>query len=267
MDQKRFRKQTLIKLFCILALSLIIINWGRNVFIEPVLIPPLPDRSCPIVVDWRGVLSGQSTRQDIVNLLGKPDRRGFRWLPNRKFSPYYSYDVLSGSIAKFAQDRIFFRSDGTVDWVEAIIADRDGGFHSVQETVDQLGSTLDIVYANNNYNPFLRYQYDVLAGPDLIYVWSECGLAMIDLPCCSPIGEKDKLGCPEQSESDETPSSICGLTLRQPNPFPGARVPSIRLDAAVLMRFQFPPTSYEGFVEYYMYKIPYPSDFGMDISR
>jgi hypothetical protein len=127
-----------------------------------------------VVLDWRGITPGESTRQDVINALGTPDHVGTKQFGDSRVS-FYEHKVEGGVIAEFARDRVFFRSDEVVAWLEVVVADRDGTFHTVQEMIDQLGEVLDVVYWNNNYNPSSR-QFDVLAGPDQLYVWSECGL-------------------------------------------------------------------------------------------
>jgi hypothetical protein len=56
--------------------------------------------------------------------------------------------------------------------MEIVVADRDGTFHAVSETIEQLGSTLDAIYLNSNYRD--NSYYDILGGPDQFYIWSEC---------------------------------------------------------------------------------------------
>ncbi len=217
---------------------------------------PTPEVACPVALDWHGLVAGQSTRQEVVQALGNPLRQGSQQVDNRRIS-FYAYAVEGGSVARFVEDRVFFRANGTVDWMEVVVADRDGRFHAVQEITKQVGDTLDTVYSNNNYNPASHSQYDVLGGPDQLYIWSECGLVLDVLPYCSPT----EVGGPKcvsasNSSSSRLPISET-LKLRQPSPYNigGDAPPDV--DNIILMKILIPPTSYAGFQQTYMYKIPF----------
>jgi hypothetical protein len=142
------------------------------------------------------------------------------------------------------------RSIERVDWIETIVADSDGQYHSIQETVNLLGDTLDIVYFNSNFNPFADYQYDVIGGSDKIYVWSECGVALLAL---TDVIITDRGGL----EYEWTPYDAKSvLTLRYSEYFPST-LPVANLGSIVLMKFLFPASTFENFMENYRYKIPY----------
>ena len=155
---------------------------------------PPPDATCPVILDWKGLIPGSSTRRDVISILGKPDRKSRELFYDWRIVPYYQYDVEGGVISDFAHDRLFFRSDGTLDWMEIIVSDRDGTFHSVRETIDRLGSSLDAIFKNDNFNPNSKFQVDILGGPDKIWIWSECGIVVLAIPC-SPSRESGKLVC------------------------------------------------------------------------
>ncbi len=217
---------------------------------------PTPEASCHATLSWRGITPGKSTRQDVTDALGPPAETGTEQFDQRTV-PFYAYRVDNGTIAQYVQDRIFFRSDGVVDWLEVIVADRDGKYHPIRDMLNELGSTLDTIYWNNNYRPN-SHQFDVLGGPDQVWIWSECGVALNTTGHCSPAQEADPL-CPRHNEPmAATASTPTTLTLRYPHVQPeAAQVPDPSVDNTVLMMFLFPPTSYKGFSEYYMQKIPF----------
>ena len=217
--------------------------------------PPSPEMACPVVLDWHGLVPGRSSRQDVTRALGNPSQTGSQRFADANI-PFFAYRIEDGKISTFVQDRVFFRPDGIVDWIEAVVADRDGKFHPAQETIDQLGSTVDTAYLNSNYDPSNSHQYDVLGGLDQLYVWSNCGLALDVHAICYP-SESGQLQClpPNQVMYPRTPIPST-LTMRHPDPAVGDLI-MIGWKNAVLMKFLFPPTSYEGFADYYMHKIPF----------
>jgi hypothetical protein len=207
-------------------------------------------------LDWQGLIPGISTRIDVINTLGKPDKiervwRGNKWV----FS--YAYEVKSGIVGEFVYDRVFFRLNGVIDWIEVIEADRYGGFNEASTTVDLLGNELDKVYFNNNLCSSCEFQYDVLSGPDQLYVWSECGLALNTLANCVP-NESDSLDCLVSEDINEINKlKPTELDLRYPPSSEMYIWPSLSTDNAVLMRFLFEPTTYEGFIDFYIDKVPF----------
>jgi len=214
-----------------------------------VFLPP-PSESCPIKMNWNSIIPGVSTRQDVVNQLGNPNKKGKIKFPDGNIISFYTYEVEGGAISKFVQNRIFFRSSNIVDWIEVVIADQDGQFHTVKEIVDQLGNLLDIIYTNDDYNPYNKFQYDVIAGPDQVYVWSECGLALLVL--------KDY----KKSDSHKLEFSPVGhndpqiFKMRYPRLDTIGR-PVKDLDRVIMMEFLFEPTNFDSFENKYHFKIPY----------
>ncbi len=208
-----------------------------------------PIYTCPKSLDWKTINPGVSTRQQVIEILGKPAQKGRIKFPDKAIS-YYGYPIEGGIIAKYAQHRIFFRSDGKVDWIEEIVADSDGDFHTVQETVDQVGATLDTVYNNSDRDWFTEFQYDIIDGPDQIYVWSECGLALLVLRDITRSGPNELAFSPASIDDPQI------LTLRIPDLFASA-LPVKDLNRVVMMKFLFQPTNFIGFLELYIYRIPY----------
>ena len=216
---------------------------------------PTPEAHCPMTLDWHGLVAGRSTRQEVVQVLGNPTRQGNQQFDGRRVS-YYAYNLAGGSVASFAEDQVFFLPNGIVDWMQVVVADRDGEFHTVPELADQVGYTLDTVYWNNNYNPANQPQCDVLAGPDQLYVWSECGVILDVLPFCTPTASGG-LKCSGVSNSLDQTSAMSGpLKLRQRSPDPVDGALDVT-NSTILMKILIPPTSYDGFKTTYMYKIPF----------
>ena len=236
----------------VLAIGLLVAACKAPEMREPL---PATDVTCPETLNWRGIVPGKSSRQDVMSILGSPSQVGNEKFGNKSMS-FYAYKIDGGIVSRYAQDRIFFRSDGIVDWIEEVVADRNGAFLPAQAMIDQVGSTIDTAYVNSNYDPTDQFPVDVLAGPDQIYVWSECGLALDMLEFCFP----SKLGgikcLPPEDHIKPGAGVPTGVTLRYPNPYPGVE-PVTGAENAVLMRFLFPPTSYKGFTDFYMHKIPF----------
>ncbi len=164
-----------------------------------------------------------------------------------KIISYFAYNVEGGTISEYAQNRIYFRSDGTIDWIEEIIADSDGNTHLIRELTRQLGNTIDTAYYNNSCNPYVDYQYDCQAGPDIILVWSACGIAA-DILWWGPMGTN----YPEDTNLD--------LRVRYPERsevLNGGGKLIEDLDGVIMMKFIFQPTTFDGFQKYYRYRIPY----------
>ncbi len=203
--------------------------------------------TCSVNLSWKSIHPGISTRRDVLRLLGTPTGQGWTKYDDGSSIQYYSYKIEGGEISKFLQHRIYFQPNGNVAWIEETVADFDGHFHTVRETVDQLGDTLDAAYNNTNANPF-GYQIDVLGGPDQILVWSECGMALVALMDLkvSATGEL------EYSRVAINDPQI--LKFRYPE-FNGSSFPVKDLDRVVMMKFLFPPTSFENYLEKYSFRI------------
>jgi hypothetical protein len=210
-----------------------------------------PERQCSAKIDWQGLIPGQSNTKDVIRILGNPSKKGRIKFDDKKIS-YYAYKVNDGVVAEYATDRIFFREDGVIDWMEIIEADRTDRVETVFDIVSLLGNELDIVYSNNNFRPGETF-YDVFAGLTDIYVWSECGVAIEALP----LYEASYFGAIETGcEKGNTSSQMCNLSFRHRYPLLSTD-PHYDVNSIILMKFYFRPTSYQGFTEYFMYKIPF----------
>jgi hypothetical protein len=221
---------------------------ASSVTLTPTLLPtlavvdlPQPEQVCAKSIDWRGIKPGVSTKQDVVNLLGEPEDQGFKRMTATSGAnsfPFYTYKVDGGEIPGFVKNRIFFRADGVVDWIEVIVGDQDGSYHKVSEIAAELGNTLDAFYINSDIGVYVEpgKWFETHRGPDYFYIWSACGVAIDALPI-NPIDN--------------------ALTIRYPNEPRGEVETSPNANSVILIKFLFIPTSYQGFKDYYLNKTPY----------
>jgi hypothetical protein len=232
---------TLIRLIIVaIILGILSVSCIRD---KPVVVIPTPAVLCRTNLDWNGVTPGISTRQEVLDRLGTPIDRGRKEFSDGQRIQYYSYPVSGGTILEYIRHRVYFRPDGIVDWIEEIVADRDGEFQTVQEAVDKFGNELDIVYPNNDYNPYVEFQYDIHGGPDQVLVWSECGIAVLAI-----WEEWDII-------SQNGPNAQI-LSIRHPDFYDFTDIIP-NLTGNIMMNFLFQPTTFDGFVKHYMYRIPY----------
>jgi len=194
---------------------------------------------------------------DTVKELGEPlKKEGFKF--NDQYRSYYAYKVDNGKVADYVHDYIFFRPDGVIDWMEIVEADRSGKFETVYSTVLQLENQVDVVYTNNNYRPWITGIADINAGPDRIYVWSECGLLLDAIGSnYRSVFQDNSLQCKLDTDNTNTDGD-CKLIVRNPAPaYVGEGEPAPNVNSIVLMKIYFQPTTYAAFTDYYMYKMPY----------
>jgi hypothetical protein len=236
----------------IVLLIFLVIFFSSCVYNQDEIPVQPPERQCNAKIDWRGLIPGQSNMKDVIRILGNPSKKGKTKFEDRNIS-YYAYEVDGGVVADYVMDRIFFRTDGVIDWMEIIQADRTTKVETVFDLVLDLGNELDVVYSSNNFRPGESF-YEVLSGLNQIYVWSECGLALDALPTnsASAFGTIET-GCKIGNESPQ----MCDLTFRHLYPPSSADYSRYDINSIVLMKFYFQPTSYQGFTDYYMYKIPF----------
>lgn len=212
----------------------------------------LPSTSvkCPLIGEWQGIIPGKSNQRDVISKLGIPYSRGFR-IYDEQIYFFYSYRIPNGIIQKYVMDKVFFNLRGTVIWMEIGMADRDRKIHEVSEVSRLIGNELDTVYINNNFNPAdysPNYVRDVLGGPDQVYVWANCGTVLLAIP--SYHGDQQMIVTNEKTITKKD------LTTSQP---PIYHLGGIELngDAFLVIKFLFPPTSYDGFKNKFLHKIPY----------
>jgi hypothetical protein len=220
-----------------LAIFLLAVLVACSSAVPPNSLVPTPESACQTALNWKGIIPGKSTKRDVRRILGEPTHKGREIYVDGRV-PFYAYKIEDGAIAGLAEDRIFFGKNGIVAWIEVTVADRDGQTHTVQEMVEELGATVDQVYINNNYR--VPDQYDVVAGPDQIYVWAECGLAA---SAVSPVADD--------------PTSVPGLTVRYPVPPSDSLQPTPNAGDVIMFKFFFPQTSFAGFEEFYKDKVPF----------
>jgi hypothetical protein len=207
---------------------------------------PLPEHTCTgTSASWQGVIPGQSTKADVKNLLGQPAEQGYSRVWERDFFLYPPIVAFAGE--KYG-NIIVFHDDNVVDWLDLWVANADGEFHTVAEFVEQYGSTLDQVYVNGVLDMF---------GPDQVYVWSECGLAVTAL----------HQGYVKRSEEEVLP--LARLTLEMDHDQLNLRYPvhpqhpvqpNVNVDRIVIRKFLFQPTNFTSFEEFYHDRILHLSD-------
>lgn len=213
---------------------------------------PLPILTCQQEnVEWNGLVAGESTRQQVLDVLGQPDKDQIVQRVNIKIQ-MYAYDVNSPFLQTFpnVKHRIYFRSDDVIDWMEIVVADTDEAWHPIWEYGDNLGYEIDLAYFNNNS----EYGFiDVESLPEKIYVWSECGVALNAFPQCTgdlqlylqcePVYEQN----PDRAFSRrQFTQGVVPTVLAEPNP-----------NDIVMIKYLFPPTTYDGFGTYYGDLIPF----------
>jgi hypothetical protein len=137
-------------------------------------------------------------------------------------------------------NKVFFHNDKT-DRFEVVVADVDGRFHTVEEIALELGEELDVVYWEGDRDVF---------GPGLVYVWAECGVALIAIPpemIPSMDDSPPQLAVPENTQ----------LKIRHPIPLQSATLMEPDIRDIVMIKVLFAPTSYNSFKEAYWGKMPY----------
>jgi hypothetical protein len=218
-----------------------------------------PTQICSVQLDWKGIIPGQSTQQDVIDRMGQPLEKGKEKFYKEEVR-YFSYPIEGGIVKDLLKvDRVFFTSSGIVSWVEVVIADRDGKLHEVKDIADRLGYQLDSIFGNENFKPNSKTiseggWFDVLGGPDQIYVWSHCGLAIIALPSCSP-DPSGKIVCLEDPNTPTKPTQTLSA-LDEPPYHAGGEI-STDPNSIILYQYFFPPTSYKDFKEYFWNKTAY----------
>ena len=88
-----------------------------------------PENTCLAEpVSWQGIVPGQSTRQDVIEILGQPSQRGH----SSQGVKVFVYPPIM-KLASSYGNMIGFRDDDIVDWVDIWVLDSDGQFHTVAE--------------------------------------------------------------------------------------------------------------------------------------
>lgn len=218
-----------------------------------------PTRNCPIQADWKGIIPGQSTQKDVTDRLGQPLKIGIEKFDKEEVK-YFSYPIENGLAKDLIKvDRIFFTSDGVVSWIELGVVDRDGKMHTVKEIADPLGYQLDSIFMNADYKPNRKTTptliVDVHRGPDYVYVWSHCGVAVIGLPGCG-LDSSNQVTCTiEMSLPNDNPQAL--LALDKGLYYNSEDEIANNSNAIVLLQYFFPPTSYADFNEFFLNKTAY----------
>ncbi len=196
-------------------------------------------------VSWQGIIPGQSTTTDVIETLGEPvqgrDTRVFLYPPIVFLADGSSYG-----------NTIAFNGAGIVDWIDVWVLDSDGEFHTVEKMARIYGTTLDRVYMNGRLG---------LSGPDQVYVWSHCGIAVTAVSEEAVKHSEDEiLPLAEAVEANQYQ-----LNLRHPVHPQDSVQPTVDVRQIVVLEFIFQPTSYASFVEFYAKEIPFMATYFHDI--
>jgi hypothetical protein len=203
-----------------------------------------PEETCKTSpASWQGIMPGRSTKSDVVNILGQPIAKQ-HLSENKETFLYPPFIYVPGDSRG---NSIVFRPDGAVDWIDVWVSNSDGKFHTVFETVEQYGSNLDVVYANGVAD---------MSGPDQVYVWSECGIAITAVDKSYVRRSADEilpLAGPVQIDKYQ-------LTFRHPVLVKSSYQTKADVNDIVVRQFLFQPTSFDPFREFYADWIPYLQD-------
>lgn len=236
------------KTFPALLIAFMLLISACSFYRDQVHYPPLT-MNCPEQMSWRGVTPLESTRADTEELLGKPDKTGIEERDGINIA-YVEYIIEAGNISKYNRDRIFFTESDKVLWIEAVVADRDESFHPIGDLAESFGS-VDTVHINSNFRANSE-QFDVLGGPDQIYVWSTCGVATSALIGCFT-SDRGLLDCDSLSETEVSTYMI----PTKDDSIKDDRMIIPTTKNVTMMLFIFPPTSLDGYNEFYKNKIPF----------
>lgn len=218
---------------------------------------PTPTAACHPLYDWGGMAPGKSTREDVDRLLGTPEVEGTIRSDEWGQLSYSGYPAGHTVFPDGIRHVVFFRADGVVHSIDVIVADRDGRFHPVQEIHNEIGMMPDTVYLNTDVQQSQGQPsgdaYDTHSGPDVVYVWAACGLAVTTLT----VGEDHLASTDCRTEAQEHDADQSPEPVIAPLKTPQYREPVTPNGcSAVMVEFLFQPTSYEGFVDFYMDSVP-----------
>jgi hypothetical protein len=220
---------------------------------------PQPLSSCSINMEWNGILPGKSNYRDVINQLGTPNLIGLERF-GKKVYIYFGYNTKDEIKIGKASNRIYFSDNGKVDLIELPKLVKNYPPSEIKDISDIIGNNLDTVYMNNNYDPGLPSQYDILGGPEQVYVWSNCGIALLGSPYCHK-APNDKVSC--ESTVDNNGGTDNNNELKATHePIIGYDDSiSYESSALLLIEYIFPATNYDYYKSNYMFKIRYYGDF------
>jgi hypothetical protein len=211
---------------------------------------PTPSAACPSQFSWRGLQPGISTKEDVITVLGNPENIEQNKYDQKKVLTF-TYRLGEGYLNDLLVTRILFRQDGIIDSLEVPASQGDIHFRSTMDIYNELGA-IDTIYTNNNYNPAYS-TLDVKGGPAKVFVWSKCGLAVLGIPNYSIDGNQ-QITPLSKKETGQLPDP---LEVLYPPPFNAESETISSFEAAILMEILFIPTTYEGFINQYLYYLPY----------
>jgi hypothetical protein len=202
-----------------------------------------PENACKAPpASWQGIIPGQSTKADVINTLGQPSVKEESWVKWRKDS--FIYPPIKTLPGASYGDRIVFRNDGIVDWIDVWVSNVDGEFHTVAEDAQQYGCTLDRVYVGQVFD---------FSGPEQVYVWSECGIALTAVQAGLVKQSADEvLPLAELIEMDSDQ-----LSFRHPVHPQASIQPRPNPQEIIIRKFIFQPTDFASFQKLYADQIPY----------
>ncbi len=230
-----------------------------------VTMPPEPEEECPLgVLSWNGLQPGVSTQEDVLAMLGEPDERGWKsyayvirpeatdwFIRNAKEKlEYFGYVVNDGKISEWLdRDYVYFYPDGRVYWISAVVGDRDGKFHTVQELAGNMWSQVDAIEINHYKNNRLRSVPDTILGESEVWEWDRCGLFLESYPFIeTDLNGNQCFSVAKDAIFGDVQTNYYNLlsegSYRNP-------------ESIVLAQYLFPPTTYEWSSSRYQNKLPF----------
>lgn len=201
-----------------------------------------PESPCQVAaVPWQGIIPGRSTKTEVIDTLGEPVQKE----QSASGIEIYVYPpIVTNDISHYGNS-IAFRHDDVVDWVDVWVLDSDGKFHTVAEFAQLYGISLDRVYVNERGD---------LGGPDQVYVWSQCGIAITAVHRGQEEAQvKDQaLPSAEATEVDDYQ-----LNFKYPVHPRASIQPRPDVRQIIVRKFLFEPTSFSSFEQFYADNIPY----------
>lgn len=206
-----------------------------------------PEGACKAsLASWKGLVPGQSTKEDVERVSGQPIKKVNLRESNRF---YYLYPPVIARLETSYGNKVVFRQDGVVDWIDVWVSNTDGKFHTVAEIAQKYGCVLDRVYLMEDLP-----EYSVV-GPAQVYVWADCGIAITAVPGSFVGLSADEV--PPRAESAGAES--CTWTVRHPVHSQATLQPRPSVEDIVIRKFMFQPTSFASFQEFYVDWIPFLS--------
>jgi hypothetical protein len=204
------------------------------------------------VSEWKGIMPGKSSIVDVINVEGLPDNIQITKFSNRYYFEF-SYLIKEKIFKNELKDKYYFDINGRVSWITIPIGDRNQKIHMISEESEILGKSPDTIYWNNSINSGIIF--DLHAGPDQVYVWSNRGIALLGIPGCYSVNENKKIRC--NSNNKKLQNATEGDFTPTYNPLYELVPNYYDHNALLIYKIIFPSTTYENFIENYSYVIPF----------